>query len=223
MRLLTILAATLAFVAAPAAAREWSDETAKLTFDLPEGWQAQRAPAEGMVYVVANAGEQECHLIQFNRAETADFSAQQIQAASLNPIANDAWSRIPAALPAVFGASASVAGTSVDDDDRAWAVQRADFNAEGRVVHAGIQFRPGLEFWTFCQAKSGPDQPEVFNSVIRSVASVDDAALAEQIRRAERAARARADQNNQVHRGMMAEDNQVVNDQRQADLMRSSD
>ena len=218
MRSLFIAALGFACVAASAAASEWSDATAKLTFDVPEGWQTARAPAEGMVYVVARNDAQECHVIEFQRQETAEFNPTQIQAASRTPITAEAWSRIPSLLPAVFGANSALTSSSVEDQGT-WAIQTADFNSDGRAVHAGIQFRPGLELWAFCTAKSGPDQPDLFDGVIRSVATVDDPRLATEIEAAARAARQRADQNSATQRSSFSEDSQEIAAQRAGALL----
>src|SRR5262245_36734837 len=94
-------AMSLAFIS-PAFAESWTGEHTTLTFEVPAGWTAERQNVDGMTYVLATAGENECHVIAFNRPETADVAPGRIRAGGQQPIPNESLAAVPASLTSVF-------------------------------------------------------------------------------------------------------------------------
>ncbi|QGZ94568.1 hypothetical protein [Terricaulis silvestris] len=176
MRMMLAAAVAAIALATPASAGPWSDEASHLAFVAPDGWNVRQLPAEGMTYILADAGSKECHILASQRPETAEISPERIRAGGETPIGNPAWAQIPGALPTVFAADAAVTQSSVDTS-AFWPVQRADYNSQGQVVHAAIQFRPGVEFWGFCFSRTGADDAATYEGVLRSIAGTTDAEL----------------------------------------------
>lgn len=214
MRILTVAAALSLALAAPALAETWTSPDTTMTFEVPAGWTAARQRLDGVTYVLATSGENECHVIAFTRPETADVGPGRIRAGSQQPIARESLASVPAALTSVFyNGDGQVTDSSVDEH-QFWPVQRVEYSSNGRPVHGAIQFRPGLEFWTFCYARSGAEDTAGFNTILTSVAATNDAELQEAAEREERARRHRLAGQDQALRNSLNEDMVQVNAER---------
>ena len=92
-------------------------------------------------------------------------------------------------MPLESAAWASVAGAHAVDlqwhaDHRAsiqwtidpfWPVQTARLTlANGRSVYGALQFRPGMELWSFCRSHEGADEVAVFDRIAHSVGAPND-------------------------------------------------
>jgi hypothetical protein len=200
-----VAAMSLAFIS-PAFAESWTGQDTTLTFEVPAGWTAARQNVEGMTYVLATSGENECHVIAFNRPETADVAPGRIRAGGQQPIPHDSLAAVPASLTSVFyNGDGQLTGNSVNQDQY-WPVQRAEYTSNGRFVHGAIQFRPGIEFWTFCYARSGAEDTAGFNTILTTVAATNDAALQQLAEREERASRHRRSDQDSNLRNSLSED-----------------
>lgn len=178
----TIIAAAIAMIAftGQASSEPWSDEASHLSFVVPAGWNVRRLPAEGITYILADSGSKECHVLAPQRPETGEILPERIRAGSEAPIGDAAWAAIPSALPSVFAPDAAVTQSSVDASGY-WPAQRAMYNSQGQIVHAAIQFRPGVEFWGFCFSRTGTDDAATYESVLNSIAGTTDADLQAEI------------------------------------------
>ncbi len=216
LRTLAVAAAISALAISAASADTWTSANSTMTFTVPSGWTAQQQNVEGMTYVLATAGDEECHVIAFLKPDTAEVTPDRIRAAGQQPIPQEALAGVPASLTSVFyNGDGQLTGSSVDSHPF-WPIQRAEYQSNGRPVHGAIQFRPGSEFWTFCYARSGADNVATYDTIIRSVASTNDTELQADAERLERRAAQRADMNNQSHRSSLGEDNTVFIEQRTA-------
>lgn len=188
MRMMLAAAVAAVALATPASAGPWSDDASHLSFVAPDGWNVRQLPAEGMTYILAEAGGKECHIMSSPRPDTAEIAPGRIREGGEAPIGNAAWEQIPGALPTVFSIDSFVTQSSVDTSAY-WPVQRADYNSRGHVVHGAIQFRPGMELWGFCLSRTGADDAATFEGVLRSIAATNDAELRANIEARERGRR----------------------------------
>lgn len=132
-----VVALSAAFIS-PAFAESWTGPDTTMTFEVPAGWTAARQNVEGMTYVLATSGENECHVIAFTRPETADVAPGRIRAGGQQPIARELLAAVPASLTSVFyNGDGQLAGNSVNQDHY-WPVQRAEYTSNGRPVHGAI-------------------------------------------------------------------------------------
>ncbi|HVZ99229.1 MAG TPA: hypothetical protein VG841_02810 [Caulobacterales bacterium] len=176
-KLISALALGACVYASAASADPWTSPDAKITFDKPAGWLVQPQPADGFTYILTGAGNAQCDLMSSPRPATTDTGADLIREAGKVAIAPEAWSSIVGVVPDIFGgAQATLVSHSVNTD-AFWPVNLADFNANGRVIHAAIQFRPGVELWAFCQSNSGADDAATYSALLRSVGLPNDAEL----------------------------------------------
>ncbi len=168
--------ASLLLLAAPAAAQPWSDPMARLALDVPDQWNVAPSGMTRMPYVRMSSGTNECHFVVVARPATQDAEPARVRLAGRELLADAVWARMPPALPRVFAPDSTVQSTHVDATPF-WPIQFGTYNSAGRTVHAAVQFRPGSEYWGFCLAREGEDNAAVFNQILRSVASTDDAQL----------------------------------------------
>ncbi|HVZ99230.1 MAG TPA: hypothetical protein VG841_02815 [Caulobacterales bacterium] len=176
MRMVLAAAAALSIWAASAAAAPWTSPDSKISFDLPAGWLVAPQDADDMTYIVAGSGDKECDFMARPRAQTAAIPPDVIRESGKLAVAPADWARLIPLAPDVFGGQASFVSSEVSTD-AFWPVQLADFRVQGRIVHAAIQFRPGVDLWAFCQSRSGADDVATYRAVLRSVGAPNDAAL----------------------------------------------
>ncbi|MES1158865.1 MAG: hypothetical protein ABUL42_03120 [Terricaulis silvestris] len=161
-----------------AAAEPWTSPDSKISFDKPAGWAVQPQPADGFTYILTGSGDAQCDLMSSPRPTTATTEGDLIRDAGKVAIAPEAWSSIVGVVPDVFGGGTATLVSHDVKTDSFWPVNVADFNApNGHVVHAAIQFRPGVEIWAFCQSNSGHDDAAAFAALLRSVGLPNDAEL----------------------------------------------
>ena len=204
--LLAALAVSLAAVGS-AAAGPWSDPATGVSFTTPDGWTVTQPHVEGVNYMVAKDAAHECHVLQIAHPETASITPDRIRAAGLTPIASTAWTALPIALPTVFTSNDGSYVSSNVDTHGFWPLQRAEYTSGGKPLHAAIQFRPGMELWSFCWNITGADDAAGATAFLRSVGTVNDATLQAQAETLARAAQSRQAQLNNSHRNVMQEDN----------------
>lgn len=180
MRLFAIAALaglTLAAASGAASARTWTDPAGRVVVDAPDGWSVLDQRQANITYVIIGTANNECHVLAFPREQSATMAPAAIRRASDND-ANytpENWVRIASGMTSIFTAPPTVVSHSKDNTNF-WPIQRADLQGE-RLVHAGIQLRPGLEIHTYCQTYEGADPTERYDALIRSVRTPNDAAL----------------------------------------------
>lgn len=171
---------TLAAATAAAAARTWTDPAGRVVVDAPDGWSVLDQRQANITYVIIGTANNECHVLAFPREQSASMAPAAIRRA----VDNDAnytaeqWVRIAGGITSVFPAAPTFVSRS-KDSSQFWPIQRADLQGE-RLVHAGIQMRPGVELHTYCQTYEGADPTTQYDALIRSVRTANDAALQQQ-------------------------------------------
>lgn len=217
MRVMILAAVALATTTMAASAAPWSDPAGRLVFDAPSGWIVAPQTGEGFTYTVALGNTSECHVFASPRTETASATPDRVRVAGQTRLEPTAWTSIASMLPNIFQGDVQVLSQDVDTRPF-WPVQTATLRtANGRNVHGSIQFRPGLELWSFCQTFSGNDEISAFDTVSHSLATPNDSALeveAERIVRERDAAEAQAvqDRANRIMNSRMEHDqNRVLN------------
>lgn len=178
-----ILCLTLAS-ATSATAQPYADYASKIAFQAPDGWTVAPPALTRIPYIVASAGPKECHFLAVPRPATAETPPYDVRLVGREAIAPEVWTRMPSALPRVFGQNAAVTSTRVDEAPF-WPIQFGQYSADGRIVHAAVQFRPGVEMWGYCLSRTGEDDPATFDQVLRSLGSTDDAQLRASVEEAE--------------------------------------
>lgn len=217
MRLMILAAVALATTTMSASASPWTDPAGRLVFDAPSGWMVAPQTSEGFTYTVALGNTSECHVFASPRAETATATPDRVRVAGQTQLDASAWTSIASLLPTIFQGDVQVVSQDVDARPF-WPVQTARLRtADGRSVHGAIQFRPGLELWSFCQTFAGADEVSAFDLVAHSLGTPNDVTLqaeAERIVREQEDARAQAvqDRANRIMNSRMEHDqNRVIN------------
>lgn len=177
MRVL-VAAAAVALVgafAAPAAAETWTHPTGLYSFDPPAGWPVdtpRQQPTGDAVLNIAGTANNECSFLVMRRPQWSDAHPLAIRRAGRTPYTAEQWAAI--AQNMMQQPAAEVTATSVDESGF-WPIQRAQIQGPDGPVHAGVQIRPGVELWAYCQSYDGRDQPALYEQVIRSVGTPRDA------------------------------------------------
>jgi hypothetical protein len=176
-----ILRAAVLFVAMTgiAHAQPWTDEMSGLSVELPQGWGAAVAPTTNVTYVRTVSGDaaQECHFLAKPRPATAEASPYRVRLAGREPVTDATWTSMTSVIRPVFADVEAQLDQTRIDEDPFWPIQFARYQSETRIVHAAMQFRPGYEYWGFCFARSGADDPAAAEAILRSVSSTHDAEL----------------------------------------------
>jgi hypothetical protein len=176
MRFLMTLLASAAFVAS-AQANPWTDPSNTISLDAPAGWVVEPQAADGLTYILAASNASECHIVGVPRPSTIETPPYRMRVAAQQPLDTALWTQIASMFPDLFPGQTTVQSNTVETDPF-WPVQRADFAvAGGAPVHGAIQFRPGLEVWTLCRARSGTEETVAVNTLIRSIGTPNDATL----------------------------------------------
>jgi hypothetical protein len=172
-----LAAAALAMTTMSAAAAPWTDSAGRVTFDAPTGWMVAPQQTQGFTYAVALGNTSECHVFASPRAETASATPDRVREAARTQLEPAAWTGIASMLPNLFPGTPIVTNQTVDTTSF-WPVQSATLtNDDGHPVYGTIQFRPGVELWTFCQTFQGADETAAFDTLSHSVGTPADAAL----------------------------------------------
>lgn len=172
-----LAAAALAMTTSGAVAAPWTDSAGRVTFEAPTGWMVAPQPANGFSYAVALGNTSECHVFASPRAETASATPDRVREAARTQLEPAAWTGIATLLPNLFPGTPIVTNQAVDTTTF-WPVQTATLtNQDGHRVYGAIQFRPGVELWTFCQTFQGADETAAFNTLSHSVGTPTDATL----------------------------------------------
>lgn len=178
MRFLTVLLVTAATMATANAA-PWTDPSNTISLDAPAGWVVEAPQAEGLTYVVAASAASECHVVGVPRASTADTPVYRIRDAAARPITAEMWTQIAGMFPSLFPGAVTVQSSNVSTDGY-WPVQRADYAVAGNpTVHGAIQFRPGIELWALCRARTVGQTEELpaYETLFSSIGTPNDATL----------------------------------------------
>lgn len=181
-RLLAVvaLAAALGGTALAQTMAAWSDPANTFSMRRPANWPVDRigGSSDG-AYVIYAAGlaDAECQFHTIARANTATRSPQSIVEDFTIQRTREQWFSMVQSIR-LFSDGADVQDQSLRVDTSGfWPVQRATIVTGGAPVLSAIHARPGREVWVFCQSFDGRDRSAIFNEIIGSVATPQDAAL----------------------------------------------
>ena len=176
-----------------AAADTWTDPAGRFTVNVPHGWRVNAPTTNGFSYMKTGNAERECVFEATPNPATALASPQRVKQSTQDDsqFTEAAWVRLANQIPTVFPASSAQFVSRSQDNSGFWPVQRADLRSPNgvgtpplpvSVVHAALQSRPGMELVGFCYTVSDPDypttdNPALFDPILRSMATANDAAL----------------------------------------------
>ncbi len=178
----TLLAALIATaaLAAPALAQTltpWTDPQGHFSFSRPGDWPVDLMNSGGNVtQYAAGLAAAECAFLSISRDTTTSASANAVRTTFQTPFTREQWYQVTQSTPRVFRGGADIQTMSVDQSGF-WPVQRATIQSGADRIEAGVTARPGREIWAFCQSYDGRDRAALFNQVLASIATPNDAAL----------------------------------------------
>ncbi len=158
---------------APDWGKHWSDPAGRFVVTLPKEWPVNVRPANGFSFVIAGDEFAQCQFVATPRPTTADTRADMMLESTTAPITAAAWQTVINAMDGLFHDQGQVLSNSVDTTNF-WPIQYARLMAPFGPLQGAIQFRPGLEIWTFCTTPGNIPADPRFMSVIRSVGTVND-------------------------------------------------
>jgi hypothetical protein len=176
-----------------ATADTWTDPAGRFTVDLPHSWRVQPLSSTGHTYIKAGDSDHECQIVATPNTVTATSSPAMVRRAGgdATQFTQESWLRLANSITPVFpNNSAQFLSNSVDSSGY-WPLQRAELKSPNGVgnpplpistVHAGITTRPGMDIMGFCYTISDPDyptpdNPAVFDPILRSMGTANDATL----------------------------------------------
>lgn len=185
-----------------AEARTWTDPNGRLAIDVPTDWVVSVEAQPTFSYVTAGNANNECQIVASDNPNTASASAYNVRrtAGTDDQFTEALWMQFAQSMNRVFRRSPPVFVSRSRDDSGFWPVQRAEFTAGERAVHAGLQLRPGVDIRAFCMTYGGQDPTALYDQVLRTMGHPNDAAFradAERIAAEREAAAAAAQQQQQ--------------------------
>jgi len=180
-------------VAGVATADTWTDPAGRFTVNVPHGWRVQPMSSTGHTYIKIGDADHECQLVANPNAATATASPAMVRRAGgdVTQFTQESWLRLANSITPVFPNNSAQFLSSTQDNAGYWPLQRAELKSPSGVgnpplpistVHAGLTTRPGLDIMGFCYTISDPDyptpdNPALFDPVLRSLGTSNDAAL----------------------------------------------
>jgi hypothetical protein len=160
----------------PAPPQAYVDPAGRFTVTLPGDWPIDVRPTNGFSFVVAGTEMHQCQFVATPRAHNAAAKPNELRLATSQPISAEAWGTVMGAMDGLFRDQGTVISQTVDTSSF-WPVQRAQLRAPHGPLQGAIQFRPGLEIWTFCTTPGNIEAGDMFEPIFKSVATAQDAAL----------------------------------------------
>jgi hypothetical protein len=176
-----------------AAADPWTDPAGRFVVNIPHGWRINVPSTNGFSYMKAGTAERECVFEATPNPNTAQATPQRVRQSTQDDtqFTEEAWVRLANQVNTVFPNNSAQFVSRSQDNSGFWPLQRADLrspNGVGNpplpvsVVHAALQSRPGVELIGFCYTISDPDyptpdNPALFDPILRSLGTANDAAL----------------------------------------------
>jgi hypothetical protein len=179
MRAPALAAAAVCFglIGGVASAETWTDPAGRFTFDAPRGWVVSSERTDGFSYVIAGTANNECQFIARPNPNTTSSPAHAARYTARQDaqFGEAQWVRLANSLNPIFpNNSAQFLSRSLDDGGP-WPVQRAELQSPERLVHGGLQIRPGMDLMAFCLTYDGADPTDLYDRVIRSMGHPNDA------------------------------------------------
>ncbi len=173
---LAVGAAALTGAAYAQAMASWTAPDQSITLSRPANWPVDRMSdsSPAITRYAAGLADAECQIFVIQRPNTATASPGNVRTSFTTPFTAAQWTQVATGIRSIGNASAE---TMSVDTENFWPIQRARLLTADGPVEAGIQARPGVEFWTFCQSFDSRDRTAIFNGLIRSIATPRDAEL----------------------------------------------
>lgn len=178
--LLLATAFSMGLIAAGVAqAAEWSDSEGRMKFDAPNGWATTQEHSQGFSYVVTGTANNECHFVARPNSGTANAQAEAVRrtAADDAQFGADQWTRVANSVTPVFPGNSAQFVSRSSDTSGFWPIQRAELRNAERTVYGAMQIRPGMDLIAMCQTYGGADSASVYDAIIRSFGTPNDATL----------------------------------------------
>jgi hypothetical protein len=181
MRTLALAAVLVAAMGGVAAADTWTDPNGRFTFDKPAGWTVSVEHSQNYTYVIAGNANNECQFVAKPNPNSASSNPWDVRRTAAQdadgPFTEQSWVTLGNSISPIFpNNSAHFVSRSVDTSGF-WPVQRAELQSPQRPVHAAIQLRPGMDLNAFCMTYDGAEPMDVYNRVLNSVGTANDAQL----------------------------------------------
>jgi hypothetical protein len=150
-----------------------------MKFDAPAGWTTSQERSDGFSYVVTGTANNECHLLARPNTGTASAAAEAIRRTAANDeqFGQDTWLAVANAMTPVFPSNSAQFVSRSSDTSGFWPVQRAELRNGERAVHGAMQVRPGMDLIAMCLTYGGADTTAVYDALIRSFGTPNDATL----------------------------------------------
>jgi hypothetical protein len=180
LKALAAVAVCIGLSVGVASARPYNDPQGRVSFDNPAGWStlvSRSVNQSQYTYLVTGTANNECQVAAIPNPATASLSPASVKAnaADITRFGNDIWATSLNRFPQVFpDNSAQVQSTSTDSSGF-WPIQRAEVRSSEHLVHAAMEFRPGLEIVVMCLTYDGADPTNTYDTFIRSVSTSHDA------------------------------------------------
>jgi len=174
---LAVSAVALTGAAYAQANAAWTAPDQSFSLSRPGNWPVDRMSdsSPAIAHYAAGLADAECSIYAIQRPNTATVSPGTVQRSFATPFTAEQWTQVASGIRSL-GAAVTAETMSVNTDNF-WPVQRARLTTSDGPVEAGIQARPGIEIWTFCQSFDSRDRVATFDSIIRSIATPRDAEL----------------------------------------------
>lgn len=176
-----------------ATADTWTDPAGRFNINIPHGWRITPMSSTGHTYIKAADADHECQIVATPNSVTAASPPEMVRRAGGDDaqFTPDSWSRLANSITPVFPNNSAQFQSRSQDNSGYWPLQRAELKSPSGVgnpplpistVHAGLTSRPGMDIMAFCYTISDPDyptpdNPAVFDPILRSMGTANDAAL----------------------------------------------
>jgi hypothetical protein len=176
-----------------ATADTWTDPAGRFTVTLPHSWRVQPLSSTGHTYIKAGDADHECQIVATPNTITAASSPAAVRRAGGDDtqFTQESWLRLANSITPVFPNSSAQFLSRSQDNTGFWPLQRAELKSTTGVgnpplpistVHAGLTTRPGMDIMGFCNTISDPDyptpdNPALFDPILRSMGTANDATL----------------------------------------------
>jgi hypothetical protein len=163
-----------------ASARPYNDPQGRVTFDNPAGWStlvSRNVDQTQYTYLVTGSANNECQVAAIPNPATASHTPASVNtnAADITRFTNEVWATSLNRFGEVFPNNSAQVQSTTTDTSGFWPIQRAEVQSPEHLVHAAMEFRPGLEIVVMCLTYGGADPTNVYDTFIRSVGTSHDA------------------------------------------------
>lgn len=163
-----------------ASARPYNDPQGRVTFDNPAGWStiaSRNVNQSQYSYLITGTANNECQVAAIPNPATASHTPASVNtnAADITRFSNEVWTTSLNRFGEVFANNSAQVQSTSTDTSGFWPIQRAEVQSSEHLVHAAMEFRPGLEIVVMCLTYGGADPVSTYDAFIHSVGTPHDA------------------------------------------------